>query len=307
MLRIASATAHTFGAAAAEHCSNLSSKPQTMPSSMPSRSIQLSSLPATYAQYLNVGSCGHPEMCREPCLLFQRGRCHYESSCAYCHHCHHRTKTTMHTQKLLSEMEVSTCLRILLRAMRDRVPSLRFAAAAGEFLETLESQCGRLAYIRRERVFKKQVFAFHALTFGSMISWFFRRAKNHLEPCAVTRIEEALEQLHVAIRAFEVAAAEAASRLQGEYIYVDAASSMLRPMETLAADGVALGVQAESDSLHQSDFALRPEEWLASDGTASRTQAVSPLAFESQHLAFSRNCNKIASGWPETSEQWLGS
>eukprot|EP00930_Biecheleria_cincta_P045705 TRINITY_DN3149_c0_g3_i4.p1 TRINITY_DN3149_c0_g3~~TRINITY_DN3149_c0_g3_i4.p1 ORF type:complete len:289 (-),score=42.04 TRINITY_DN3149_c0_g3_i4:68-934(-) len=270
-----------------------------MPSSMTLCSTQPSSLPAMDTCYLNVGSCGHPEMCREPCLLFQSGKCHRGSSCSFCHREHRRPKKTpKHTHKLLSEMEVGTCLRKLLASMRVRVPSLHFATAAGEFLDTLESQCGGLiganaAGIRREPVFKQQALVFHTLMFDSMISWFFSKARDHLEPFAVTRIEEAREQLRVAIIASELAADEAASSIQGECNSVCATKSMLRPTETLAADAVALGVEAESECLHQIGLALRPEEWLADDGAALKTKAASPVAFGSWHVAFPRNCNKI--------------
>eukprot|EP00930_Biecheleria_cincta_P045704 TRINITY_DN3149_c0_g3_i3.p1 TRINITY_DN3149_c0_g3~~TRINITY_DN3149_c0_g3_i3.p1 ORF type:complete len:287 (-),score=36.90 TRINITY_DN3149_c0_g3_i3:207-1067(-) len=270
-----------------------------MPSSMTLCSTQPSSLPAMDTCYLNVGSCGHPEMCREPCLLFQSGKCHRGSSCSFCHREHRRPKKTpKHTHKLLSEMEVGTCLRKLLASMRVRVPSLHFATAAGEFLDTLESQCGGLiganaAGIRREPVFKQRVFVFHTLRFGLMISWFFRKVKDLLEPFAMTRIKEALAQFHVVIIASELAADEAASSIQGECNSAYATKPMFRPKETLAARVVALGVEAKSESPHQSGVALIPEEWLADDGAAARTKAVSPVACESRNSSFHRNCNKI--------------
>eukprot|EP00930_Biecheleria_cincta_P090865 TRINITY_DN8034_c0_g1_i1.p1 TRINITY_DN8034_c0_g1~~TRINITY_DN8034_c0_g1_i1.p1 ORF type:complete len:268 (-),score=42.12 TRINITY_DN8034_c0_g1_i1:156-959(-) len=264
---------------------------------MPSCSIQPSFVPATGTWYLNAGSCGHPEMCRKPCRFFLSGSCRAGFSCTYCHLDHERRKPHLHkhARELLLEMEAPTCLRMLLRVMRDRVPSLRFSAAAGDFLDTLESLCGRLinatdAGIQTESGMGMLVGAVRGLLFGSMIALVIKKFQQ-LEPCVVTRIEEALDKLHADIRASELAADEAASRIQGQCNVVDETNSMLWlwPMETLSARGV----RAESSSLHQSDFALGPEERLASDGATPRMQAVPPVAFGNQHLAFRRNHNKI--------------
>eukprot|EP00930_Biecheleria_cincta_P090867 TRINITY_DN8034_c1_g1_i1.p1 TRINITY_DN8034_c1_g1~~TRINITY_DN8034_c1_g1_i1.p1 ORF type:complete len:290 (-),score=48.93 TRINITY_DN8034_c1_g1_i1:31-900(-) len=284
-----------------------------MPSSTPLCSIQPSVAPATHTWHLNVGSCGHPEMCRRRCLFFQEGGCRDGSSCNHCHF-HHRRPAQLdkRTRKLLSEMEADTCLRTLLEAMRDRVPSLRFAAAAWQFLDTLESQCDRRmnadgAGIRKGRADKRHVHAVQILALHSMIQLFQKRSKDHLEPCAVTQIEEALEQLYAAIRAADLAAYEETMRVQGEYNSFYASSSIFRPTETLTADVVAWGLQEESDSVHQTGGAPGPEEWLAADGKALTNQAVSPVAFRSQHLAVSRNRNKIQPSWLEAAERWPSS
>ncbi|CAE8619108.1 unnamed protein product [Polarella glacialis] len=64
----------------------------------------------------SVGSHGHPEFCRRPCIFFAAGSCSNSISCGYCH-CEHEQRVThvdRRNRKLLHSMAALDRLELLL-------------------------------------------------------------------------------------------------------------------------------------------------------------------------------------------------
>ncbi|CAE8631616.1 unnamed protein product [Polarella glacialis] len=97
-------------------------------------------VPVPPAMLLNLGSMGHPELCRRPCNYFAAGRCANGSACAYCHLSHESRPSSLDRGKreLLRNLSEAEFLALLLPVLRCRAESTGLAAEAVEVLALLE-------------------------------------------------------------------------------------------------------------------------------------------------------------------------
>ncbi|CAE8672267.1 unnamed protein product [Polarella glacialis] len=88
----------------------------------------------------SVGSLGHPEFCRRPCIFFAAGSCNNYISCGYCH-CEHLKRVThldRRNRELLHSMAALDRLELLLPLLEQRLESKGLREVAGELLQTLQ-------------------------------------------------------------------------------------------------------------------------------------------------------------------------
>jgi len=173
----------------------------------------------------SIGSSGHPEMCKRICMFFKRGNCQSGFDCKFCHLPHQQRESHLDKRKreLLSVVAAGTNLRMLMQSMRHRVLSLPYAAAALEFLNTLELLCGSLidqddAAILKHRDLRKLAHTLQGRRFSSLISMFLKQLEELLDSSTMNLVNEAVEKLEADILSSErLAADQAALRRQAEW------------------------------------------------------------------------------------------
>lgn len=87
----------------------------------------------------SVGSAGHPDLCRRPCMYFAAGKCSNGAACDYCHMSH--DGRTMHLDKrqreLLSKIPNEKFLALILHYLEAKANDNGFRSAANELLQLL--------------------------------------------------------------------------------------------------------------------------------------------------------------------------
>mmetsp|Transcript_123743 Transcript_123743/g.174415 ORF Transcript_123743/g.174415 Transcript_123743/m.174415 type:complete len:234 (+) Transcript_123743:7-708(+) len=68
----------------------------------------------------SLGSRGHPQLCRRPCIRFNKGNCDMGDECGYCHFGEHRTFKSLDKRgrQKVQEMELGQLLHVLLPHIR---------------------------------------------------------------------------------------------------------------------------------------------------------------------------------------------
>ena len=91
---------------------------------------------------LSEGSVGHPEVCRRPCVYFNRGFCQSGAACTYCH-CQHTDRDPKPDKKqrtTLDEITQAQLLTLVLRFLRQRAEATGMADKATGVLAILEQE-----------------------------------------------------------------------------------------------------------------------------------------------------------------------
>mmetsp|Transcript_71808 Transcript_71808/g.113841 ORF Transcript_71808/g.113841 Transcript_71808/m.113841 type:complete len:293 (+) Transcript_71808:83-961(+) len=87
----------------------------------------------------SVGSIGHPDLCRRPCMYFAAGKCSNGAACDYCHMSH--DGRTMHLDKrqreFLSKIPIEKFLALILHYLEAKADENGFRPAAKELLQLL--------------------------------------------------------------------------------------------------------------------------------------------------------------------------
>lgn len=90
----------------------------------------------------NLGSHGHPFLCRRPCIRFAKGSCEIGDACGYCHMGQHSQFKTLDKRQRLQvrEMETRELLAVFVPHIRR---SVRIAGVpAAEIVEMIEEEVG---------------------------------------------------------------------------------------------------------------------------------------------------------------------
>ena len=88
------------------------------------------------------GSVGHPEVCRRPCVYFNRGFCQSGAACTYCH-CQHADRDPKPDKKqrtTLDEIAQAQLLTLVLHFLRQRAEATGIADKAAGVLAILEQE-----------------------------------------------------------------------------------------------------------------------------------------------------------------------
>mmetsp|Transcript_32031 Transcript_32031/g.74820 ORF Transcript_32031/g.74820 Transcript_32031/m.74820 type:complete len:264 (-) Transcript_32031:143-934(-) len=90
--------------------------------------------PLPYA--FSEGGIGHPEVCRRPCVYFNRGFCHSGAACGYCHHQHpdREAKLDKKQRLTLDEITKAQLIALVLHFLRERAEETGMAHEATEVL-----------------------------------------------------------------------------------------------------------------------------------------------------------------------------
>jgi len=153
--------------------------------------------PVTSKNRSHVGSIGHPEMCKKPCLFFQSGQCGHMANCGFCHlaHPHRASHVDKRNRDLMTRLQVGVRLHILLDALRSRAQVLPYKRAADRFVDMLELACNphlsdKVMPTRDQKTIKKLCCALQGQVFSSLISLFFKLASG-LDSAALAKMSEA--------------------------------------------------------------------------------------------------------------------
>mmetsp|Transcript_28450 Transcript_28450/g.66696 ORF Transcript_28450/g.66696 Transcript_28450/m.66696 type:complete len:275 (+) Transcript_28450:38-862(+) len=90
----------------------------------------------------SVGSTGHPQLCRRPCVYFAVGECSSGSSCLYCHHSHpeRSVKLDKAQRRRFQELDVGIVLGMLHDLMCTQAREHGFSDEAGHVLALVEGE-----------------------------------------------------------------------------------------------------------------------------------------------------------------------
>ncbi|CAJ1438403.1 unnamed protein product [Effrenium voratum] len=98
----------------------------------------------TEVQAPSVGSLGHPELCRKPCILLAHGKCTEGSKCKFCHHAHRTgVKFNKAQREILRSLGEAEALKLLLPYLRVRAKKLP-EAQAEPVIQALEQRLQEL-------------------------------------------------------------------------------------------------------------------------------------------------------------------
>ena len=104
--------------------------------------------PHTLPGSFSEGSVGHPEVCRRPCVYFNRGFCQNGATCTFCHYPHSNRgpKLDKNQRSTLDEITKAQLLTLVLHFLRERavVTGMPDEAAGvlAVFEEELRFWCG---------------------------------------------------------------------------------------------------------------------------------------------------------------------
>ena len=81
-----------------------------------------SPVPSTVTEMPSVGSHGHPEFCRRPCVHFIKRRCVEGSACGYCHMLEHPKAIALdkHQRVLMTSLRDADKVRLLLPPLQEK-------------------------------------------------------------------------------------------------------------------------------------------------------------------------------------------
>lgn len=81
-----------------------------------------SPVPSTVKEMPSVGSHGHPEFCRRPCVHFIKRRCVEGSACGYCHMLEHPRAIALdkHQRVLMTSLRDADKVRLLLPPLQEK-------------------------------------------------------------------------------------------------------------------------------------------------------------------------------------------
>ncbi|OLP92898.1 hypothetical protein AK812_SmicGene25255 [Symbiodinium microadriaticum] len=89
----------------------------------------------------NVGSLGHPELCRKPCLFHERGECENGAACGYCHFQHLRRPAVPDRcqRSLIRRLSLPQLIVFVVPHVRTRASKAGLTAAMSVVIELLET------------------------------------------------------------------------------------------------------------------------------------------------------------------------
>ena len=96
--------------------------------------------PSAPSPFSGVGSEGHPELCKRPCVLMAKGFCHKGTACEFCHE-RHETQAKLDKQQrwTLRNMSALDRYELLLPYICRRLADAGLMARAGPLLLLLET------------------------------------------------------------------------------------------------------------------------------------------------------------------------
>lgn len=110
-----------------------------------------------------LGSYGHPNICRRPCILFLRGNCGRFGDCGFCHLPHEKKAASFDKQQrdILKSLPSVTFMEMLLPYVRKQVEENEIPGALA-ILQLLQSEIsiwsyGRIATTPRPRPIKRRM------------------------------------------------------------------------------------------------------------------------------------------------------
>eukprot|EP00435_Cladocopium_sp_Y103_P033447 s720_g8.t1 len=99
----------------------------------------ISTISSIVSNPCSLGSAGHPDLCRRPCMYFAAGKCSNGAACDYCHMNH--DGRTMHLDKrqreFLSKIPNEKFLALILHYLEAKADENGFRSAAKELLQLL--------------------------------------------------------------------------------------------------------------------------------------------------------------------------
>ena len=95
-------------------------------------------LPGSFSE----GGVGHPEVCRRPCVYFNRGFCQSGATCTYCHYPHpdREPKLDKKQRSTLDEITKAQLLTLVLHFLRERAVVTGVADEAAGVLAIFEEE-----------------------------------------------------------------------------------------------------------------------------------------------------------------------
>eukprot|EP00435_Cladocopium_sp_Y103_P060725 s447_g22.t1 len=121
--------------------SKLETRSQTLSSKISNASNSNASVSRTRRQVFSVGSYGHPNICRRPCILFAQGNCNKAENCGFCHLAHEEHMPTLDKQgrEFLRDLPDLSFMEMVLPYFRKRVEDNELPGAE-RILQLLESE-----------------------------------------------------------------------------------------------------------------------------------------------------------------------
>ncbi|CAK8992372.1 unnamed protein product [Durusdinium trenchii] len=97
-------------------------------------------------EHVNVGSVGHPMMCRRPCARFVKGECTSGADCNYCHLQHEGAIMSLdkRQRKQIQNMDLADLVAMLLPPLRAALAELP-TRPAGRLLAAVQAQAAAQA------------------------------------------------------------------------------------------------------------------------------------------------------------------
>jgi len=139
----------------------------------------------------SIGSYGHPEVCRRPCVHFKRGFCKSGSDCKYCHlpHPAHEAKLDKKQRALLDGLSKAQLLGTALTFLYRRAQQKQMLEAARPILAIYEKEAVN-GLAENQRI-KKLDKVMGRMSFGALLSLSSHRLGEDFHH-RVTEAEEAL-------------------------------------------------------------------------------------------------------------------
>lgn len=131
---------------------------------------------------LNLGSGGHPELCRRPCLHFARGSCANGMECNFCHleHNDREAKLDKKQRGIMQNLSIRECSALIFHLVEQKVSATSAEKSGQELIELVRTEAAGadLSFIPQRDVRKlKKTLARQSL--HSLISVLGKAASSH--------------------------------------------------------------------------------------------------------------------------------
>ncbi|CAE7930856.1 unnamed protein product [Symbiodinium sp. KB8] len=155
-----------------------------------------------HVDVLSVGSWGHPDVCRRPCIYFMSGHCENGEACAYCHlpHTEKMAKLDKRQRAMVQQLTRPELLSMVFPFCSRKAEDGGFADKAEEILGLLEMELdpatssSQLLADRELRNLRKTL---ARMSFSSLIGLVIHRSPDQDEDPA---LQAALESLRSKLR-----------------------------------------------------------------------------------------------------------
>jgi len=150
----------------------------------------------------NVGSLGHPELCKRPCLYFSKGACMNGTSCTFCHLPHPRR--TPHLDKMnrqfMQAMPFEEYTSLILLVIREKV-HLGMISMLLPSLQSLATHLGCVDFPTethlhgRRRRMQKLHDCLRAFSVGCLLGMLDRKVTTAVQHQSIANFKQGLENL----------------------------------------------------------------------------------------------------------------
>lgn len=122
-----------------EHLALISSSSSTMDVVSTATSVPTNRRKPQNGDAINIGSWGHPEACRKPCLYFSQGICRSGASCGYCHmpHKYNANGLDKWQRQIFHQMSNEDVVALIFPHLCDRVVESQFPEESQRILNVV--------------------------------------------------------------------------------------------------------------------------------------------------------------------------